>query len=768
MLQELLLSLSGHPSPLLDLTATENHDRYRIQELLSPPERALLKTLSEDLGERHRCIRESATKISSSHPSIVCRAVAASIIATNLASFQRKIIEVERSILHEDPSLVGAYKVVPLSAIVSAFDGWGRKLQWLLDLVRFMEKPCKGDPDPSTGPSCSAAMVIKRLRDAMRTGYPDIAAMFKDLVVTAESAWLKQLSGWVLYGRHPGGSDFLIASAVDENSEDVTPYDAYHLETSLVPCFVTPSTAKSIFFIGKSLNHIRDRQSSTVNSLHRETVSDFSLLPNHLSFLSALQPPISTARFSEAVSAIRLSLSQNALQKLLPLSKVLETLQILVDFFLLERGEFAIALITSADERLSSRHQRLPKENMNVSSLNDLASLTIREGEVQGVLARAWTALALQVADDDDADEELDQAREIITLSIKNFNAELKQGITSERNQPSVGLFDDLLLGASTVMSLRIASPLDLFLTTPNLEAYSHIHAYLLAIRRAHLHLSKLFQLSALRRSRLIPGSKAKSGNELDSDNPDFQQRQSTQKARLMRPLWATISSAAFFLAELGGYFQGEVIQGSWAVYRDWLLPDISPKEIVHGSVVLSSSFLTGSSHVSSRPSSSRKSDEVATYGIHDPETLAQAHQSYLASIHHYILLDDTEFTSLLRHQMTAVDHLSALMQRLDFTVHNLISTSNDSTASHFALEERRLMTELQSSRLQIAESVRSMISRLREIDVARAREKDRYSSHVRTESGFVPWSVSGLDQLLLKFDYGDIEKLVPSQFRHS
>ena len=768
MLHELLLSLSGHPSPLLDLASASRDNRYGVlQDLLSPAERSLLKSLSEDLGEKHRSIRENATNVSCTHPSTVCRAVAASIISTNLASFQQRILEVEKSILQEDPDLVGAYKTVPLSAIVSAFDGWGRKFQWLWDLVQFMQKPSHGDSTQSTGSSCSAAVVIQRLRDATRTGYPDIATMSQDLVVVAEMAWLNQLAAWVLYGRHSGGSDFFVVRAIDESKKGVATYDSYSMEDGLVPCFVTPSTAKSILFIGKSLNHIKDRQSSKVTSLHKATASDLALIPKHLSHLSALQPPISTAGFSEAISAIRLSLSRNALQMLLPLSKVLETLRILVDFFLLEKGEFAIALITSADERLLSRHQRGDRGKINVVGLNDLAGLTIRDGEVQNVLARAWTALALQTADDDDAEEELYQARELITLSIKSLNPEPKQEIITERKHSPAASFDDLLLASSTVMSLRILSPLDLFLTTSDLEAYSHIHAYLLAIRRAHVHLCKLFQLSALRRSRSSPSDKVTLSNNLDSDPANVQRKQATGNTKKMRPIWATISSVTFLFAELGEYFQGEVVHGSWSSFHDWLVPVIASKESISGSASLSSSFRPSSSQTNPRPLSSSRSEEVATYGIHDPETLAQAHQSYLASIYHFVLLDDAVFTSLIRHQMTAVDHLSALMQRLDFVTHSLKSTGEDNKNSYLASEERRLMTDLQSSRLKIADGAHSLTSRLREIDETQAKERDRPSSRLQSESSFVPRKASGLDRLLLKFDYKDVERLVPSQFEH-
>ena len=768
MLHELLLSLSGHPSPLLSRPSdTVDFGEDDIRKLLSPAESALLESLSEDLGERHKHIREHATSISSSHTSTVCRAVAASILSTHLAAFQRRILEVEKNILQEDPSLVGAYNTVPLSAIVSAFDGWGRKLAWLWDLVQYIQKPdwvstTKSDQD--TGSPCSAAMIIQKLRDATRTGYPDIATMSLALVRVAELAWLKQLSAWVLYGLHPGGSDFFVVKESDDSKRETGMHGTYIIRPTLVPCFVLPSTAKSVLFIGKSLNHIKDRQSSSANSLYKDTMPELGLFPVHLSQLSALQPPISSNSFSEAVVSIRVSLSQNALQKLLPFSQVLDVLRLLLGYFLLARGEFAIALITSADERLSSRHQPDIGRKVTSRGLDDLASLTIREGEVQGVLARTWTALAsLHDVDDDDVDEELDRARELITLSIKQLDPEYWRDKDGRGTQYPTTMFDDLLLPSSSALSLRVPSPLDLFLTSSDVDTYSDLHAYLLSIRRAHLHLSKLFQLSVLRRNHPSPRAKVTSNNATDFELLSQQRRRANEMAKLMRPIWATIGSAGFFLAELGEYFQGEVIQSSWATFSEWLVPNIANDKTHSASFSLSSSLRPGSSQIGSRPTSSRRSDEVAAYGIHDPETLTQAHQSYLSSVHHSILLDDAKFTSLLRRQMTAIEHLCALMQRLDSVHQNLKVADESDASSNLGLEERKLIAELQSSRIQVAEGVRNLIARLRDIDDARAGGRDNQSGQVQSESGFVPWSASGLDRLLLKFDYGSVDKELPS-----
>ena len=266
MLHEILLALSfGGPSQLLYSQPSKIGASHELlQSFLSPAEQTLLHSLAHKLGDNNKNIRENAAAISSSHPSTVCRAVSTAIISTYIADFQQKILEVKQGILRGDASIVGAHNIVPLSAIVGAFDGWGRKLEWLWKLVQYIQAPtAKGVLNTQLNyESCTAAKLIDHLRESTLTGYPDIEKISHDLVRVAETAWLKQVSAWVLYGRHPvhGAGDFFITRHA-ASSQSRSPLE-YGVLDSLVLGFVTPHTANSILFIGRSLNHIRERPSS--------------------------------------------------------------------------------------------------------------------------------------------------------------------------------------------------------------------------------------------------------------------------------------------------------------------------------------------------------------------------------------------------------------------------------------------------------------------------------------------------------------------------
>ena len=766
MLHELLLALSGHPSPLLANSGGKIGDSV-LQNLLSPAESALLRSLATDLGEKHRNIRSKATAISVNHTSIVCRAVATAIVSTHLARFQQRILEVEKDILEENPSVVGAYNIVPLSGLVGAFDGWNRKLEWLWGLVQAVQSTRERGDDLTDHIHCTAKHVIERLRDSSYTGYPDIEQIALELVKVAETAWLKQISAWVLYGRFPasGGLDCFITREESKGKLDALTY-SYGINYSLVPSFVTKSTATSILFIGKSLNRIRNRDSLGTDSLPKKISPDLALLPENLVHLSSLTLPITSASLSAAIGAIRLSLSRNALQKLLPISKVLELLRILRDFFLLERGEFAIAILSAAEERLSARHNR-SLGKLGKHGLDDLSKMIIKEGEVSAVLTRTWATLAsLQSIHDDEEEKEegevnadFDLARELLKLSIKSTFPGLRPPENGQVNPAAFGaLFDDLLLPTSTALSIRVRSPLDLFLASSDIDVYSNIHSYLLAVRRAHLRLSKLFTLSVLRRDHPSPKGTPHCDQHARFEALARMRKRADHRAKIMRPIWATVSHAALLLAEIGEYFQGEVVKSSWEDFLAWLqYTDLQsgPREPLPFTSISGSVSSTGANALQS-------ASESTPHSLHDPESLALAHRRFLFALTHSLLLDEELFTKQLKIFMTSIDHLFALMNRLN-TVQQNLDLETDAgvidTFANYSVEERDLHQELGNSRSAIGGGIEGLVQALRDVDNARA-AGGRYHRDVKSTENddFTPRSGGGVDRLLLKLDFTRIQ----------
>lgn len=760
MLQELLLALSGHPSPLLS-NGNENLLKPGTDDFLSPAENTLLTSLSNDLGQKHSSIRAKANDVVSNHPSAVCAAVCAAVLSKHLAQFQQKILEVERSILNQDPSIVGAYNIVPLSAIVVAFDGWDRKLEWLWRLVSSIqtEGPRDGRDGESTGTKrypCTANSIVGYLRDATHTGNPDIEQLSLDLVKIAETAWLKQLTLWLLYGKLPsvGAADFFIVKAM-KNLE----HDVFKLRLDLVPPFVDAATASSILFVGKSVNLIKARGVSDLDESQTIDESAASKLrASHLQELQSLKLPVNATRFTGAIRCIRFSLSKNILRHLLPLPNVIEVLRILKDYFLLGNGEFALALISAADERLVDKQSNSANRHRHKGS-ESLSHLIVKEAEVGSVLARAWTTLAsVQGFDNEDDDDDIELARQLIELSLESKVQQQKDAVEEQAPSTLPDSFQDLLLPTSTLLTLRIQSPLDLLLTPADVGAYSRIHAYLLALRRSHLHLSKLCTLSSLRRD----AKSRRVGKH--SDQNQTLRRRGAERGRRMRSLWAKVRSAAFLLATISAYFQAEVIQSSWEEFHGWLDPSIkrttsrpSSRQEQRFTTSLDDSLGPKRNHGEGEALSFETTDGSDS-GLRDPERVMVAHKNFLDSLCHSLLLRDNRFTSRLRTFMTEIDHLCALMNRLEKVQGSVdleICATARTTPSNSEAEEEHLFTQLESARRNLDAGLTTLVKLLQEMDIASTGTTRKNVMMSPTDDDeFIPTRNHGLDRLLLQLDF--------------
>lgn len=757
MLHEILLSLSGHPSALFDThQAHSSHVTSTPTALLSPPEAELLASLGH-LSRLHRRTRDHVARIASSHASTVCRAVATAITSYHLEQFQRKILEVESNILKQDASTVGAYNIVPLAGIVGEFSEWVRLMEWLWEISNFISpsdtyrKSEQKDAKPASG-----AELVDKLRTEAQTGYPDIEEAALRLGAVAETSWLRQLSTWLLYGRLPafGASDFFIQ---DDSDEDLS-FSVIH---KLLPKFVTRYTASSILFIGKSLNQIRSLPANATSMTGRSFgSSEMELLPAHVKELAEVKAPILSAKLSEAVANIRLSLSRNLLQHLLPQEKIVEILTVLHQFFLLGRGEFAMTLIAEADEKTSSRH----KTPMQPKASQGFQGILLKEGEISQTLARSFTILSTLGGEDDHTDDILDVAAELLHLTVANSSSN-RPGTPGRARDPTNILprmanvaFNDLLLSVPTSLTMDVRSPLDLFMSKTDIEVYTTINSYLLAFRRSHLHLSQLWRISTIRREYPPPPGYQYSNTPHGRAILKRRRERKNARTRELRKVWATCAAAIFFLSEGEAYFQGEVVRESFKHFLDW---------VEHPSV---SSTAPLAPLPSSGPSKPQTATTPSAESVqHDPESLTLAHRSFLSSLAYALLLTDAPFTSALRTCFTHVDQLVAYIIRLQDIQSSLDLEEDEGFEDYkrnWRKEEDEVKLELDRARRRLDADLKALVERLREVDGERVGVGGGVGVGVGREAGgvgregeYVPLRVGGVDRLLMKLDWGGEEE---------
>lgn len=775
MLHEILLSLSGQPSPLFDDQKGETAIPEDNSSLLAPPEKALLASVAH-LSRLHAQLRKYASEISSTNRSMVCRSVSTAIIGTHLGEFQKKILEVERAILAEDSGYVGGYGIVPLSTIVGEFAPWTRRMEWLWSIIRFIKTERK---TTKCSHGATGAALIDHLRTEAQTGYLDIKDMALQLTTAAETAWMKQLSMWLLYGNIPmyGKDDFFIQEESQGEDEEVH----FSINTHLLPRFVTTQTAGSILFIGKSLNHIRAKRKTSIAGTSTAPVM---LYREHIEQLEGIKSPISPSKLTSAVDCIRLSLSQSTLSKLLPLPKILEILTLLHDFLLLGRGEFAVALIAHADSRIEeSRRRSLPATR----SSGKLDGLTIKEGDVTAALTQAWAELFSLQKEEDPADEELELARDLLCLSIstpRNGRPTTPAQAPNSLLDISRVSFEDLLFPTPTHLSAQIRAPLDLFISSSDIVIYSRIHSYLLAIRRAQIRLGDLWKRTPLRRNYPTPWGPPRSNSKFGQAQLKARRDRDNTRLRQMRPVWATSSACLFMLSEIGGFFQGDVVNESWQHLREWIQGRSSPT----ASTPASRPGTASSAHpygASKNVSLDRMPDRdlsgsqtrQQTMGRHDPEALTVAHRRHLSSLVQSLLLTEPPFTNTLKTLLTNIDRFVALVIRLETIQRNMDLETDEGVEDalvDYAQEEREVWDELRSTRTDVETGLKKLVDSLRDIDDRRSGEGrgpvDLSANFGQMGPGsrrdedlspgfshYVPHKAAGVDRLLMKLDFGSL-----------
>ncbi|KAL2121447.1 hypothetical protein VTJ04DRAFT_5474 [Mycothermus thermophilus] len=804
MLHEILLSLSGHPSPLLrsaaaaaaastpssppsgPSTSAPNSDPYPASlTSLTPPERALLASLAR-LADTHIRLRASTAHVSASHTSVVCRAVAAAIDAHHLAAFRAKVLDVERALLRGDAGLVGAYRTVPLTEVVAEFEGWGRRLEFLERVVRVVGEE-----------GATAKKVIDFLRAQLPTGYGDVEGVVLGLVEVAEKSWLKQVAAWVCYGRVPGfGAErdcFVVQEKRQMPGEDGQGEAevVYTCDMARAPGFVTPATAASMLFIGRSLNQIRNKG-----------VEEYGLrgevhLSTQLAKLAALTHPIEPVAFSKTIAGIRNHLSQTILQKLLPLSRVQETLQLLRDFFLLRRGEFAMALTQQADEKIRSRWKRA--ENLAYEKRDGLGNVTVKEGEVAAVLAKTWAAMAAMQGEHAQEDEGLELARDLLKLNMAKARPSTPATPASAEGRSLATIaptpFRNLLFSVPVVLTMRIPSPLDLFLAPADLQTYTAINSYLLSLRRAHIHLTDLWKISALRRHHPSAPGPPQGSTRGGRERVRLLRERNDVRCIILRNAWVTASAALFFLGELEGYLQTEVVAGLSDGFQEWLATGedrqtkrsdestaFEENEQEHDNGTNENGDADGDVWMaeSTPPSSSPRNPaghhrSSSREQHHDPQTLATAHRIYLGELTRRLLLTHTNFTNALYELLVQTDHLAGLVRRLHEVWAAADLEADAGVIDAFVdleREERDVRGEMRAVEERVREGIKALVGELRRVEadehgpgMGLLEGQDEQGQSQQMAPGgpggigegveYVPRRVGGVDRLLMKLDFG-------------
>lgn len=519
-----------------------------------------------------------------------------------------------------------------------------------------------------------------------------------------------------------------------------------------------------MLFIGKSLNHARVKATLESGAHGRSHVSA------QLGELSRLTFPLDSASFSKAITSIRLTLSRNTLQKLLPLERVVEILQLCRDYFLLAKGEFAMALTQEADEKSRNRWRRA--DNLAYEKRDGLGNVVVKQGEVTRVLAKTWAAMGSMQGLHSDEDESVELARELLHLQLTKSKpaTPLALGSTSRSTANTLATtpFRNLLFSVPVVLTLsEIPSPLDMFLAPSDLQIYTIINSYLLSIRRAHIRLTDLWKMTSLRRHYPPPPGPPLGSTRAGRAQTVLLRQRHTHRSSVMRSAWVSCSAAVFFLAEMEAYMQAEVVSGLWDDFRSWLTksqttpspatPEAQAQKTDGAVDADDEDIWLGESSNTAPPTT--EPHPVNT--PRDPESLSTAHRTYLRTLARHLLLTRPTFTDPLYTLLVSIDHLVATIHRLHATWSAMDLETDAGVLDAFSdleADEREIVPALRGLEGSVRGSVGEVIKALREVEgdsgFAAELEGEGEGDAFGGE-GYVPRRVGGINRLLMKLDFG-------------
>ena len=525
--------------------------------------------------------------------------------------------------------------------------------------------------------------------------------------------------------------------------------------------------ANSILYIGKTLNYLDGamigEELGGLSLDHNLTTSISSRLEN-VRRLTHLTSPLSSNALATVVGEMRASLTRQITRGVLPVQKILDTLSSLQDFFLSRRVDFTDALITEADEHLRQRHTqaRLPGSR---SGSTGLAGAMMKENEVSTVLSRTWHALAPGLNTDETLDDEMEWARENLRLSLakpsvggdRTVQLRSEDRTLQHELESCDGTFDDFLLSAPTQLHLVLKPPMSLFLHQQELQSYAAMHAYLLSIRRANLHLSALWRRNLLRKSSpVLAGSNKSSKYRLESSKRS--RERSAKREKRLRPIWAALSRTIFFLNELGQYLSFEVVDQSWVSFQGWLYTtrnedDLNNQRQATRAFSNEAELLPSEEYLHATVNTN-PSNPLAQ----DPEILSTAHRQYLSSLLSSLLLTNPTYTAVIRDLLHRIDHLASLVIRIENIFSNVdlqdegVMEEDGPSARNYVQEEREVHQEMKTAADRVESGMARVVEVLRGIDAQKYKNQESaWKAKIRAKTGFEPWHGGHVDRLLLR-----------------
>jgi gamma-tubulin complex component 4 len=484
MLHELLLVLSGYPGDVFlpSPPAPQTPNTFAIAAdfpLLHDAERSALNRLANlgwqyaKIDEFVRGIRNSLTSSSIVADKPHGSYVQALAVALNdvLREYRDTIINCEQRILGKQDHLNGA---VPIIHIAAAFAKWTIILPALTKLLSEIKE------EPASWHGCRLLdLIIKK----SHTGVAELRDIANQVLHHLHVVMYKQIISWMVYGHlFDPYHEFFITKRQASSSASASPaipssmgdqeqsgsggqFD-HCLEPSFIPSHVPLDLAESILFVGEIVKTVRDNSASYSNMLPKEMVENHLQLLLQLSNTSSesyAASNINILRLQKAVSTIRRATAEWMFhQVLVGDHDILRYLESFKDFYLLGQGDFARNLIDECDQLAASDSSTERRHRYGRRQLDAL-------------LHKAQFGCLCE------------DSPELSRYSLR---------VTKQSEEPNQAdqLFSFFLLnGTPSSLKYHYRWPLNLFLTTTDMNHYDAMWEFLISLKKVQSKLNALW-----------------------------------------------------------------------------------------------------------------------------------------------------------------------------------------------------------------------------------------------------------------------------------
>ncbi|KAF9089626.1 Gamma-tubulin complex component 4 [Mortierella sp. GBA35] len=673
MLHELLIALSGYPGDIFRPYPPEPQVATTLAitdfPLLHPAEKEGLNRLAQ-LGfyfkefnsfitscrsssqqNRQQPAADDEAIVAPAPPGLYLRAMA-NALDKKLQSYRQVIVQTEAAILSGQDNLGG---IVPLSTISGRFAPYQLVFPAIANLLSDIQTAALTET-PYTG-----GRLIDLLQDRSASGVPIHKEWMTEMLQGCCAVMLRQVASWVIYGqiqdpfgeffivqlesspetggpgldsRHSTGSFGLSKAAASirqgtmSHSSALTTSAAsissikwqtgYGLDEQMIPAMIPTTLAHTMLFIGKSMATVRQAKPKPIPIPQ-------SITQRHLDLLLPLVSPQTGQREIKSVSdeVLNLNLLTAAIHQIRKDianhlwvvvqvgEKVVKTLESFKRYFLLCDGEFGMGLIGALEEFKRNRLSRMGQFITVTSS-----SVTIRDHDLGGLLKKAAQDTPAQ---DDTA---------LTSFELRILKPTQKQAGSEQAQSPSIGMFDDQLLGIPVRLAYTLSWPLDLFLTTEDLDHYSDVFAFLMTVRKSQVRLQQAWieikSLTQQLTNRKRGGDARAYGRRIRGTETD--ERNAEQEAEMLKHIAAFRSNMVFVVDCLWTYIQMDVIGPTY----DSLLENIA-------------------THESDRRSAFSQSSTSATASPQSFDSIHSSHAEALYEIRRACLLTSTSLSSTVK-----------------------------------------------------------------------------------------------------------------------